>query len=117
MGIIKFFVLLGFLALHSCAGSVKISGKGCQTFKAQFVNINEGFNPNKSWEQKVWTYSGSKESPVIFSLKELLAYKEIECKDVKSIRYKIGQSLWDQIFSMPPFIQRMTLTVEVETKS
>lgn len=79
--------------------------------------MNKEFNPNKVWQRKVWTSGGNGQAPTTLTLKELLSEKEIECKSVKSLRYRIGQSFWDQIFSIVPYFQRMTLTVEVETKS
>jgi hypothetical protein len=45
-----------------------------------------------------------------------MAEKEIECRSIAYLRYKIGQSFWDQIFSILPFMQRMTIEVEVQTK-
>ncbi|MCR9203213.1 MAG: hypothetical protein NXH75_01450 [Halobacteriovoraceae bacterium] len=104
------------LFLSGCAGNVKILGRGCQTFNAEFVDINKGFNPSKAWQRKVWTSGGASQKPTTLTIREILDEKEIECKSVKSIRYSIGQSFWDQIFSLVPYIQRMTLSVEVETK-
>ena len=108
-------ILLSFLT--SCAGSVKVLGRGCQTFDAQFMDVNKTFSPDKTWQQKVWTYGGNKEKATTFTLRELLTSKEIECKNVQSLRITIGQSFWDQIFSMAIFAQRMTMTIEVQTKS
>lgn len=113
----KYFLVLSLLLLSSCAGSVKIVGRGCQALAAQFVDTNKEFNPNKVWQRKVWTYGGPEKSARTFTIYELLQEKEIECRQVAKLRYQIGQSFWDQIFSVFPFVQRMTVKVEVQTKS
>lgn len=111
-------LLLGsFFLISSCAGSVKITGRGCQAFDGEFVNINKEFRPDKVWQKKVWTHGGPESSARTFTLEELLLEKEIDCRKVGRLRYEIGQSFWDQIFSIVPFIQRMTIKVEVQTKS
>lgn len=112
----KIVFLLSFL-FFSCAGNVKILGRGCQTFNAEFVDINKEFSPNKIWQRKIWTKGGVSQKPTTLTIREILDEKEIECRNVLSIRYAVGQSFWDQIFSIVPYLQRMTLTVEVQTKS
>jgi hypothetical protein len=110
-------IFLSCFLFFGCAGNVKILGRGCQTFNAEFVDINKGFNPNMVWQRKVWTRGGVSQKPTTLTIREILDDKEVECRKVKSIRYSVGQSFWDQIFSIVPYIQRMTLTVEIETKS
>lgn len=110
-------LLSSLIFFSSCAGSVKIVGRGCQTFDGQFMDINKEFNPDKVWQKKVWTSGGPESSARTFTIEEVLLEKEIECRRVSRLRYKIGQSFWDQVFSIVPFVQRMTITVEVETKA
>lgn len=109
--------LLTLLIFSSCAGSVRVSGRGCTSLDGQFVNKNVFFKPNKSWQKKVWTFGGEAEDVKSFSLAELMAEKEIDCRSIAHLRYKIGQSFWDQIFSFLPLMQRMTIEIEVQTKS
>ncbi len=109
------FFLLMFLS--SCGGSLKVTGRGCQAFDAQFVNANVFFKPNFTWQKKVWTFGGTRESATVLKLSEIMADKKIECRNLAFIRYQISQSFWDQIFSVFPFVQRMTLQVEAQTKS
>ncbi len=115
--ILKVLSLVFLMVTNGCAGSVKIAGRGCQTFEGQFMNANAGFTPNKVWQKKVWTRGGSESSARLFNIEEILEEKEIKCDQVALIRYQVSQSFWDQVFSVFPFIQRMTVQVEVQTKS
>jgi len=75
------------------------------------------FVPNVVWQEKYWSYGGEEDSSETTNLGELLAHKQIECKKVKFLRLTTGQTFWDQIFSIVPFIQRMTLNIELMTES
>ena len=114
---LSLFLIFTCSFLTSCAGSVRISGRGCISKDAQFVNRNVLFKPNKVWQKKVWTFGGEADDVKSFSLVDLMSEREIDCKQIAYLRYKIGQSFWDQIFSIMPFMQRMTIDVEVQTKS
>ena len=81
------------------------------------MSVNNSFNPSISWEKKVWTSGGAEDDAVIYLLKDLLKEKDLECKQVSKIRYGIEQNLMDQVFSIFPYWQRMTIKLEVETKS
>lgn len=115
MNRLALFMLLFFLT--GCAGGIRITGSGCQAFDAQLMSVNEIFNPQHTWEKKLWTSGGSEEDSKVLLMRELLAEKNIACKQVKRIRYTISQNFLDQIFSIIPFRQRMTLKIELETKS
>lgn len=110
-------LLLSAVLMTSCGGSLKVTGRGCQAFDAQFVNRNIIFQPNFTWQKKVWTFGGTESSASTLKLAEIMSEKKIECKNLAFIRYQISQSFWDQIFSVFPFVQRMTLQVEAQTKS
>lgn len=114
---LKNLMIVTLLFLSSCAGSVRITGRGCTSKDAQFVNRNVFFKPNKTWQKKVWSFGGEADDVKSFSLAEIMAEKEIDCRQIAYVRYKIGQSFWDQIFSFIPFMQRTTIEVEVQTKS
>jgi hypothetical protein len=111
------FLIILLIFLSSCGGSLKVTGRGCQAFNAQFVNANVFFKPNFTWQRKVWTFGGTKESAKVLTLSEIMSEKKIECRNLSFIRYQISQSFWDQIFSVFPFVQRMTLQIEAQTKS
>ncbi len=114
----RIWLLLSFIVLfQGCAGSVRISGSGCQAFNAQIMNKNEIFSPQHQWEKKLWTSGGSEDDAVVLLMRDLLAEKNFTCKQVKSIRYTISQNFMDQVFSIVPFRQRMTIKIELETKS
>lgn len=112
-------LLIALLAclLSSCAGSIKVSTRGCQSMKTEFAHENMRFAPNVVWQEKYWTYGGGEDSSETTNLGELLADREIDCKKVKFLRLTTGQTFWDQIFSIVPFIQRMTLNIELMTES
>lgn len=105
------------MAISSCAGSVRITGRGCVSKDAQFANKNVFFKPNIQWQKKVWSFGGEESDAKSYSLVELMSEKEIDCRNIAFLRYRISQSFWDQIFSVVPFMQRMTIEVEVQTKS
>lgn len=110
---IKIF-LFSILFFTSCAGSIKITHKDCQT-NATFDNRNEPFTANHQWKVHIWSHRSSYEKATIINLKESLSKQGLACEKVKKIKYSIGQSLLDQLLSLIPFTQRSTVEFYVET--
>lgn len=108
--------LIGLFFAVGCSGNLKVLGRGCRAFDAQFSDSSAPFQPSQVWQKKVWTGGHFKERPTTVTLREVLKEKDLDCNEVRSLRYTVMQSFWDQIFSMAPFFERMTLKVEVEIK-
>lgn len=105
--------LIFILALSSCAGSIKVTPKGCERADIQFFNVENERVPTHIWQRTVWTFGGEESDVSEVELENLLADEDLKCADVRRIRYVFKQSIWDQIFSVFPLIQRSTLEVQV----
>jgi len=108
--ILYFFFLC---TLFSCAGSLRLKLEECNISDLQIAQTNRAFTVDRSFTTKIWSYGISSDSVTDISLKEVLGEKAISCVNIKYIRYTIGQSFWDQLFSIIPFIQRNSLKIEV----
>ncbi len=104
-------MLLGsLLFLSSCAGNVGLTSRGCKASDAQVMSEDKSFVADYSWDKKVWNSGGVK----MIRISNLLKEKEIDCTKVGRVRYQFAQTFWDQLFSVIPFISRMTVRLEVE---
>lgn len=105
-------IMLSFL-LSSCAGGVRLVQKECIRSDARLAEDQNAFRVDKKFSQKVWSMGSGESSASEVNLKEVLEGEDINCQNVKYIRYSIGQNFWDQIFSIVPFIQRSHVDYEV----
>tara|TARA_Y100000780_G_C13696027_1_gene422617 strand:+ start:56625 stop:57002 length:378 start_codon:yes stop_codon:yes gene_type:complete len=110
--IIYILLFLGPL-FTSCAGNLSLKLDDCNIAQTQIAPTNTVFNIDRSFTTKVWSYGISSDSKTSLSLKDILREKALSCVNIKYIRYTIGQSFWDQLFSIIPFIQRSSIKIEV----
>lgn len=117
---IKYLTLFSLFFLSSCAGSLRVSLKNCPNSSAQFAQItgkdSSSFHPDHSFTTKFWSYGISYDSPSEVDLKDVLTDNGFNCENIKYIRYTLGQSSWDQMFSIVPFVQRSSIKIEVAMK-
>ncbi len=110
-------LFLTLLCCASCAGNLRVSLKECEISQAQFADItgnsNGEFKPDRTFTTKLWSTGIGPDSVTDVVLKDVLSEQGVSCVSVKYLRYTIGQSFWDQIFSVIPFVQRSSLKVEV----
>jgi len=111
------FLCIFLILLSGCAGSLRVSMKDCLQSSAQFAQITgknkNSFHADHTFTTKVWSYGISSDSPIEVELKDILADHGFNCVNIKYMRYTLGQSLWDQVFSVVPFIQRSSIKVEL----
>ncbi len=112
-----YLYFFSLILLSSCAGNLRVSLKGCEISEAQIADITGNtqgkFEPDRIFTAKLWSTGMTSDSINDVVLKDILAEQGISCVSVKNLRYTLGQSFWDQIFSVVPFIQRSSLKVEL----
>lgn len=105
------------LLLGSCAGNLRVSLKGCEISQVQIADTSgktQGkFEPDRSFTTKIWSFGMAEDSVTEVTLKDVLIEQGVSCVNIKTLRYTLGQSFWDQIFSVVPLIQRSSLKVEM----
>ena len=111
------FLCILLILLSSCAGSLHVSMKNCLKSRVQFAQVNardaSTFHADHTFTTKFWSYGISSERPTDVELKDVLTDNGYSCVNIKYMRYTLGQSLWDQVFSVVPFIQRSSIKVEL----
>jgi hypothetical protein len=107
---VVFFYLALLISLLGCAGNVGVTSRGCKASEAKIMSEELEFQADYSWNKKVWSSSETN----LIRIKDLLVEKELDCSDVARVRYQVGQTFWDQLFSIFPFFSRMTVKVDVQ---
>ena len=95
--------MLRFLALFvlasSCSGHIKIVSDGCPISLGESSSDSDYDIHSRFW---------ASEDQVV-SIKKVLAEKNIDCKKIKKISLKVGQTSGDIFASMIPFRNRMSV--------
>ncbi len=97
----------------SCAGNIRVKMDDCDISEAEISRTREKFNVDKRFTAKIWSYGIMEDSATEVQIKDVLREQGLSCVNIKYIRFRMGQSFWDQIFSIVPFIQRTSLRIEV----
>jgi hypothetical protein len=109
----RLYIPLLLMSLFSCAGNLRLNMDRCETSESEFANTKEEFTIDKSFTAKVWSFGLLASQVNDIPLKDLLREQAISCVNVKYLRYTIGQSFWDQLLSVVPYIQRSSIKIEV----